>query len=259
MINCTGCGNADHAVEVCQTKRVLEQAREIADLKAKLEQADGLFRSADLELNTIKVELGQARMALDGMTGERDDERLISQEQERRADAAEAQAKEAHRRAQAVEGAVEHIAKLHEGFATSFRYMNNKAHSWRAMWKDRYRAAVKQVIAAGVSDRVDGKPDHWRQGNLDVLIARLISERDAAMTSSAAPRAAVWTSPAALPVDQFAHVDHKHCPECSWLTPVDAQVVGVKTMASGSPRLEFTCPKCGTRITSGAVEQVEGN
>lgn len=63
--NCDGCGSAGHDVSVCQTKRVLEQAREIAELKLKLEHANGLFGACDLNLNRVKAELRQALVERD--------------------------------------------------------------------------------------------------------------------------------------------------------------------------------------------------
>jgi hypothetical protein len=80
-----------------------------------------------------------------------------------------------HRRAQSLEGVTEHLAKLHDGFAISLRYLNNKAHSWRSMWKERYRDAVKQLIDGGVSDYCDDNP-RWKEGRLHVLVARVLSE-----------------------------------------------------------------------------------
>lgn len=41
MARCDGCGGTDHDLSVCQTKRVLAQAREIVELKHQLELARG--------------------------------------------------------------------------------------------------------------------------------------------------------------------------------------------------------------------------
>jgi hypothetical protein len=51
--------DVDEAVKLCTTLRDRED--EIEEANARADRADGLFRSADLELNRLKVELGQAR------------------------------------------------------------------------------------------------------------------------------------------------------------------------------------------------------
>jgi hypothetical protein len=109
---------------------------------------------------------------------------------------------EMHRRAQVSEGAAERVARLHESFAKDLRYYINRGHSMRAHWRGLYRAAVDQLIAAGAPDHHDDPTSLCRKtGMLDVLITRLVAERDesraAAAAASAGPLMSSGTCPPA--------------------------------------------------------------
>lgn len=64
---CSGCGNSGHAVEVCQTKRVLEQDRELKALRAELNALAGQKAGDDAYVAALteRLEKAQAQLAVE--------------------------------------------------------------------------------------------------------------------------------------------------------------------------------------------------
>jgi hypothetical protein len=89
---------------------------------------------------------------------------------------------EFHRRAHRLEGAEERLVYLRENMSAEIKRVSNQGYSRASFAKRAYRDAVKQVVAAGVPDYVDGHEDNknYRQGTLSILISRLIAQRDEA-------------------------------------------------------------------------------
>lgn len=96
---------------------------------------------------------------------------------------------EMHRRAQRLEGIEEKLAtrkmQIEEVRATAERERDRRVRRafFIARFRQRlYREAAAMIVAAGVSDHVDGHDGEprWHQGRLDVLIPRLVAQRDEA-------------------------------------------------------------------------------
>lgn len=125
--------------------------------------------------------------AICGLLAERDAALATAREAREERDAATARASALHRRAQRLEG-IELVAAKHEKHVLSLRqgherdvarrvsYQRNRVRFFLA----RYRAAVEQIRASGTPDHAEGDPcGKCREGRLDVMIGRLVAERDA--------------------------------------------------------------------------------
>lgn len=91
--------------------------------------------------------------------------------------------RELHRRLQRLEGMEQHLAKVHAGYKRNEDRIRNNAARKIVYCRKQIRAAVDQIVAAGVSNLDYDRPDQpgqprFRVGRLDVLIARLIAQRD---------------------------------------------------------------------------------
>jgi hypothetical protein len=102
-------------------------------------------------------------------------------EQAMERDQAIERSKEMHRRAQKLEGIEQHIPTIHAGYRREVKHVRHNAARTILLWKQRYRAAVKQLIDAGVPKHVKGHEEDPRyiEGRLDIMIDRLIAQRDA--------------------------------------------------------------------------------
>lgn len=87
-----------------------------------------------------------------------------------------------HRRAQRLEGVEEHMAKVHAGYQREVKNVRRNAARKIVLWKGRYRDAVKQIVASGTSDAHELTVNYpnIREGRLNVMVERLIAERNEA-------------------------------------------------------------------------------
>lgn len=96
-----------------------------------------------------------------------------------------------HRRAQALEGAEARMRRLRLTHAEQMAARMVEAEEIKKMWHARYRDGVRQIVDAGVDDRIQGD-DFRRTGYLSEMIRRLVAQRDEARAHLAAELPAAW-------------------------------------------------------------------
>lgn len=114
---------------------------------------------------------------------------------------------EMHRRAQAYEGAAMRLRRVREGFERQLERVRAGARAKGVTWRKFYSAAVGQLWAADVPTDCDGYSPHVREGRLDVLITRLIAQRDEAWRAFDEACMAFAGQSLALDVWRRAHKD----------------------------------------------------
>jgi hypothetical protein len=85
---------------------------------------------------------------------------------------------EMHRRAQRLEGIEAHMVTLREKHEQAIKAVRRHGARRVIMVQGWLRAAMEQLVAAGVPDHVDDRPKNWKMRRIDVLIDRVIAQRD---------------------------------------------------------------------------------
>lgn len=163
---------------------MIDEEAAIAALRAEVENLRRDETARDDYIRRILDERDAARTEVERLTRERDE--------------ANERATAAHRRAQAVEGAHARCERMRAAMpvieAAAWDRARREGQRSRGLWRDRYRAAVRQLQSGGVDARVydaDGTPiPNHIMGRLDTLITRVLAERDEARADAAKLRSA---------------------------------------------------------------------